>query len=74
MAEPMFQTEMTLLEYMRLTVDRLFKTRTAWADHLGVSPAHVSGVLSGKKKPTPKMLDDLGLERVVIYRLKKDHP
>jgi hypothetical protein len=65
--------EVELHEWMRHEVLRIFKTQAAWADHLGISCSHVSGVLAGKKNPTPKMLDDLGLERVVIYR-KKDHP
>lgn len=68
--QAVFASELALHEWMRVTVLRLFKTQGAWAEHLNVSQAHVSAVLNGVKRPSPKMLDDLGLERVVIYRRK----
>jgi predicted transcriptional regulator len=62
---------LTPQEYMRFLVKRRHGSQTAWARHLGVSPSMVSGVLSGTRSPTKEMLDDLGMERVVIYRPKE---
>ena len=44
------------------------RTQTALADELGVSPAYLSDVLRGAKEPGKKILEPLGLYRVVTYR------
>lgn len=40
------------------------------ADALGVSEAYLSDIVRGHKAPGPKILNALGLERVVTYREK----
>jgi transcriptional regulator with XRE-family HTH domain len=41
------------------------------AADLGVSSQYLSDVLHGRREPGPKILNALGLERVVTYRKKK---
>lgn len=43
----------------------------ATARALGVSTTYLSDVMCGRRKPGPKILKALGLERVVIYRVAK---
>jgi predicted transcriptional regulator len=38
-----------------------------YAVYLGFSPAFISMVLKGKKRPCKEILRDLGLKRVVLY-------
>lgn len=38
---------------------------------MGVSPSFLNGILQGRKVPSDKILDHLGLERVVLYRRTK---
>ena len=47
------------------------RTLAVFADELGVSPAYLSDVLNGNREPGPKILDALGIERVVSYRQKR---
>jgi hypothetical protein len=59
---------------IRAHIARKYKTQLAAAEAWGLSPAFVNMVLNGKKSPSPKMLEDAGLERVepvVTYRRKK---
>lgn len=59
-----------------LTADEVReKLRTAingnaseWGRAAGISPAYVSDVLGGKREPGDKILQALGLEKVVTYR------
>jgi transcriptional regulator with XRE-family HTH domain len=44
---------------------------SAVAKELGVSPAYLSDVMRGKREPGPKILEPLGLVRVVTYRRKQ---
>ena len=37
----------------------------------GISPQHLSSMLTGFRKPSDKALDALGLERVTEYRRKE---
>ena len=46
-------------------------TLRAVAGELGISPAYLSDAMRGNREPGPKILDALGLERVVMYRKKK---
>jgi transcriptional regulator with XRE-family HTH domain len=41
------------------------------AKAIGVSYAFLNDVLHGRREPTGKILEYLGLERVVIYRIPK---
>jgi hypothetical protein len=43
-------------------------TIKAWADAHGVSPAYVGDTIKGRHEPAGKLLEALGLERVVTYR------
>lgn len=59
---------------LRAHIAAKHKTQDAAAKVWKVSPAFVSMVLKGTKSPSPKMLEDAGLERVepvVTYRRKK---
>ena len=38
---------------------------------IGVSPAYLNDVLHGRREPQGKILEYLGLERVVVYRIPK---
>lgn len=41
-----------------------FGSQSAYAEFLGVSDAMVSAVVTGKKRPSKAMLNDLGYEKV----------
>ena len=45
-------------------------TQSAVAQWLGVSRAHVSDMLAGKRTPGPRILAKLGLEKVVRYEVR----
>lgn len=45
-------------------------SQKAWADRHKISASFVSDVLLGRREPAGKILDALGLERVVSYRKK----
>lgn len=47
-------------------------TQKAVADQLGFSQQYLSDVLHGRKEPGAKILDALGLERVITYRRKRN--
>lgn len=47
-------------------------TALAFANKHGIAPSYVSETLRGRKEPAKKVLDALGLERVVSYRRKAD--
>ena len=42
--------------------------QSAWAREHGVATAYVSDVLKGRRDPGAKLLDALGIERIVTYR------
>lgn len=44
-------------------------SQSAWAKANGVSQAYVNHVLEGKREPGPAILEAIGLERVITYRL-----
>ena len=46
-------------------------SKAAWAAHLGVSDAFVSNVCLGKKQPSKRILDDLGLVMVRETRIEE---
>lgn len=41
-----------------------YRYMTRYADHLGVSKAYISAVVSGKKPPSKAILKDIGMERI----------
>lgn len=43
-------------------------TAAAWCQKHEIARGYVSDVLSGRQEPAGKILDVLGIERVVIYR------
>lgn len=45
-------------------------SQRAWAKTYRVSPQHVSDTLLGRRELGPKILDALGIERVVGYKYK----
>ncbi len=47
------------------------KTQRQVADDLGVSAQYLTDVLKGRRAPGKKILDGLGLERLIIYRKRK---
>lgn len=59
-------------------VKRMIRTQCAkaggqgqWANQNRLSAAYVSDVLNGRREPAGKLLDALGLERVVTFRKMK---
>ncbi len=46
------------------------KTQVKVAEELGISPAHLSGMLSKSKSPGPKVLEALGYDPEPRYRRK----
>lgn len=46
-------------------------TKTRAAEHWNVSPAFVSSVANGTKRPNKKMLEDMGLELVIERKYVK---
>ena len=59
---------------LREHITSKYKKQCAAAEEWGVSSAMVSAVLRGHKRPTQIMLDDAGIERVVVYRAKGAQP
>lgn len=48
-----------------------YGSKKAWAAHLGVSDAYISNVCLGKKPPSRRVLDDLGLVLVREERVEE---
>lgn len=46
-------------------------TQKDFAGKHGLSPAYISDTLTGRRDPSPAILDALGFERIVIYRKKE---
>lgn len=63
---PTLQLGLTLQEYLFIVWRRRDGHQAATARRLGVSPAFLSGVLTGVKNPTKAMLEDVGLVRTVV--------
>jgi transcriptional regulator with XRE-family HTH domain len=47
------------------------RTLADFAKELKVSPGYLRDILHGHREPGPKILEALGLERVVTYRRQK---
>ncbi len=46
-------------------------SQKALANRMGVDPTYLSRVMREQKEAGPAILDPLGLERVVVYRRKR---
>lgn len=45
-----------------------FDTQTAAADYLKISRSHLNHILAGRKRLTDSLLDQIGLQRVVVAK------
>lgn len=64
-------TKQELIERLKATIAAL-GSQDAFAQQHSISTAYVSDVLRGRRDPGKKILDALGLERVVGYQEKGD--
>lgn len=62
-------THLELIEWLRKDSEK--ETQKALAKRLGISAQYLSDILKGRREPGQKMLDALGLERVITYESKK---
>lgn len=49
-----------------------YKSQREFAKAVGLSPAYVGDVLLGRREPSERFLDAIGVEKVVRYELKRD--
>lgn len=47
------------------------KTQAQVAEDLGVSPQYLSDVMKARRSPGKKLLDGMGIEKIVSYRRLK---
>lgn len=66
-------TEDDIRARLRAAIDAARSQQTFARQH-GISAQYINDVLNGRRKIGEKILDALGLERVVIYREKGDKP
>jgi DNA-binding transcriptional regulator YdaS (Cro superfamily) len=59
---------LTTAEVRELIRRQVGDNQSAWAGRFGIAPSYVSDVLSGRREPGQRILDALGLERVLTYR------
>ena len=66
----MYKVRMTLQDIQALLARRSAGSggQKALADKLRISSAYLGDIINDKRKPGPKVLAVLGLERVVVYR------
>ena len=64
-------THAELLDYLRERAGQERGGKAALAKELGISRQYLNDVLSGYREPGKKVLDALGLERVVTYARRK---
>ena len=62
--------EQDVLDRLRAAIEQAGSQR-AFADQHGISLQYVNDVLHKRREPGQKILDALGIERVVIYREKE---
>ena len=74
MAEPEFTAEQ-VREKLWTAIDPRRRpgrhTQLTLATAIGVSASFLCDVMHGRREPTGKVLEYLGLERVVVYRIPK---
>ena len=49
-------------------VRKNFRNQNEAADHYGVSSSFISSAVTGKKTPNARMLEDIGVEKVTLFR------
>lgn len=54
------------IEYLRRYIDER-GTQQDFAESIGVTPAYVSDILRGQRKPGKKLLDAMGFKRIEMY-------
>lgn len=47
-------------------------SQKAFADKIGITPAYLSDVLSGKREPGEKLLSRMGIHRVAMFEFDKE--
>ena len=50
---------------------RVKGSQKAFAEHLGISTAYLNDVLHNRREPGEKILDALGIKRIVTYEYKE---
>lgn len=58
------------IHYLRAKI-QIVGTQSEFAKQHGVSSAHISDVLSGKREPCERLLLEMGMERILIYLPKE---
>lgn len=62
-----FLTKKSIIEELRLLAKSM-SSHKAMADKIGISPAYLSDVISGRRDPGPKVCKFLRVEPVLVYR------
>jgi hypothetical protein len=58
-----------LIAYIQSIIDERYQGfQVGFAQHHGVSAAYINDVLRGRREPGLKILDAIGVEKVVTYR------
>lgn len=61
-----------LVEYIQRVIDEEYNgVQAALARDCGISSAYLNDVLNNRRDPGQKLLNALGVERIVIYRFKE---
>jgi hypothetical protein len=66
-------TELDVMERLRAAISAAGLQR-AFADQHKISLQYVNDVTRGRREPGQKILDALGIERIVIYQEKSGNP
>jgi predicted aldo/keto reductase-like oxidoreductase len=65
-------TSEQMISALRRYIEKNFNNiQTLAAEYWGISDSYLSEVLSGKKRPNARILDDVGIEHLDKYRWKK---
>ena len=65
-----YSNDQDLIKTLRMYIERHFDKKKDAAEHWGVSGNYLSMILSSTKPPTKEILDELGYERVKMYKFK----
>lgn len=66
-------SEQDILERLRAAI-RAAGSQQAFSREHGISAQYINDVVRGRREPGHKILEALGAERVVSYRLKQPDP
>jgi hypothetical protein len=62
-----------LISYIQSVIDlRYAGLQAAFAQDNALSAAYVNDVLRGRREPGRKILDAVGVERITVYKLKRE--